>query len=205
MLRNTTFALSAVLLAASLAPAATISVASVPTVGVANSTTHTLQATADATERIIGFDFAGGGGTFGFNGPMGQVNPFGVLVTVFADNNAAFAGVPADVSADAQFKVLSSKGLAVNASESAQSLKAAFTYLAANIPTDASNVWQFVQIPIINGNAVNYAGTLTIRNGQGQDRLETFTGTLGAVIPEPTTFALLGLAVVGCLGLRRRS
>ena len=200
MFRNATLAVLGVLLMAVSSRAAIMtSKASSPTVGLPGFSTWTLTAEAGAGEKIIGFDFSGGGGTYGLLGPMNQVNPVG-QPTVFQDNNAFFPFVPADVSADAQFRVLSTKGIAINPSESANSLKAAFNYNAANIG-DAAQSWTFVQVPISGLNMVNFRGTLTV-SGTAGNRLEEVAGFLG--IPEPSTVALLSLGLVGAFGLIRR-
>jgi len=162
------------LLASVSSQAASISVTDSPTVGQDGFTTFTLTANADPTEKIIGFNFVGDG-SLGFTGPMSHVMPIG-MSTVFSDLNGFFTP-PADVSQDSQFKVQSTKGLAVSASESANHLRGAFNYTAANILTDASDVWAFAQIA--TNDMVEYIGDLTIRNGNGEDRLERFQGVLG--------------------------
>lgn len=174
MLRNTSLAVLAVLLVAVSSQAATINVTDSPTVGLAGFRTFTLTANADASEKVIGFNFVGAG-ELGFTGAMSQIQPFGP--TVFSDSNAAFPLVGADVSQDSQFKVNSTKGLPVSASESANHLRGAFNYNAASIVSDASNVFAFAQI--CTNATINYIGDLTIRNAAGVDRLERFTGTLG--------------------------
>jgi hypothetical protein len=201
MLRNILAVSMVLALAASTQAAIMTSLAIAPTVGVPGMNTYTLTAIAPAGEKIIGFDFVGGGGLFGFNGPMNQINPVGQS-TVFNDNNAFFPFVPADTSADSQFKVKTTEGIALNGAEGANLLKGAFNYSAANVGALASNVWAFVQIATSNPEAVTFKGTLTVRNGQGVDRLEPLEGAL----PEPTTLALLCLGLAGGLGvLRRRS
>lgn len=195
---RTTLAFSLVLALAAVSHAASISISSAPTVGLAGMTTYTLTGEAAAGEKIVGFDFVGGGGAYGITGPLNQVNPF-TLPTIFNDNNTLFGPSGADVSQDSQFKVKSTDGIAITPSESANSLKAAFAFLPANIP--AGNTLAFVQLVTNNPTEVHYNGTLTVRNQAGEDRLETFQGTL---IPEPATLGLLGLALLGFCGIRRR-
>jgi len=199
MLRNTTLAVVALLGLAAAANAATITVSSSPTTGTVGSSTHTLTGNAAAGERIVGFNFVGDG-SLGFTGPMGQINPLG-NPSVFQDSNAFFGFVGANETQDSQFKVLSAQGLAVSPSESANTLKGAFSYTGSNL-ANAPNVWAFAQIA--TAGVVTYVGDLTIQDANGTQRLERFTGSVGGVVPEPTTFALLGLAVVGLVGCGRR-
>lgn len=165
-------ALAAVVIAALVltsARAAFVSTSSAPTVGIPGMTTYTLTAIAAAGEKVVGFDFVGG--TYGIYGPLNQVNPFG-LPTVFNDNNVLFLPAGKDVSQDTQFLVKSTDGIAINRSESANSLRAAFAFLPANLPW--GNTLAFAQIATSNPSQVHYYGTLTIRDSAGQDRLETF-------------------------------
>lgn len=173
-----------------------------PAVNLPTHTTYNITATSSvATDKIIGFDFVGGGGAYGITGAMNQVNPAGAS-TVFNDNNAFFAFVPgSDVSQDSQFKVKSTDGIAITPSESASSLKAAFSLLPAGVGT-ASNVWNFVQVVLPNGGVGQAVGTLTVRNAQGEDRLESVNFPIG--VPEPASLTLLGLAVAAGFGIRRR-
>jgi len=200
MVRKTFLALSAVLLTAAASQAAIIvNVAELPTTAKAGFVTDTLTATAGVGEKIIGFDFVGSG-SGGFNGAMNQVNPFG-LATIFADNNAVIPAAGATPDNDSQFPLLSSTGISVNTSESANALKGAFNLDAAHVAT-ATNVLAFAQICRALTSTIPYVGTLTVQNAQGVNRLENVQGTLG--VPEPATLSLIGLAMVGGLGLARR-
>lgn len=149
-----------------------LSISGVPTVGLDGYTTYTFTATAGADEKIIGFDFAGGAGTYGIGGPMNQLNPFGQS-TVFGDANLLAGAAGLNMGLDSQFNVLSTKGIAIRPEESANSLKAAFNYLPANIVSDASNTWNFLQV-VSNApdlSSILYNGTLTVRGSDGLDYL----------------------------------
>jgi hypothetical protein len=182
--------------------AVTTSVSSSPTVNLPGFVTDTITATVAPGEKIIGFDFVSAFGKgYGITGPMNQVNPAGVS-TVFADHNAIFPLFSMDETWDSQFIVQSWKGITVQPSESANSLKAAFSYYNQYIAADATNTWSFVQIA--HAAEVNYKGTLTVKNAFGVYRLELISGVLPAV-PEPSASALIaGGAVAALCCLRRR-
>lgn len=204
MRRSFLFAmLASISLTANAMAAIDITPSYAPTLFLPGYITHTLTATVPVGEKLIGFDFVSTNGNYGFFGPMHQLNPAG-LPTIFADNNALFPLISLfDFSQDSQFKVLSTDGIAILASESPTSLRAAFNYLPAGVANKASNVWEFVQIA--HSAPVEYRGTLTVRNALGVDRLEYISGVLPAV-PEPTTLALIALPLFGGYGwIRRRS
>jgi hypothetical protein len=174
MLRNTLAVLLMFYLATSSHASIIISTLYAPTTGLPGYITETLTATdTDATEKIIGFDFASG--SSGFFGAMNQVNPFGIS-TVFNDNNAFFPVVGATPDQDSQFQVNSGSGIFVIPAETANKLQAAFNYSAANIAALASNVWPFVHIAHRVNSYYNYSGTFTIRDAQGRNRLESVSG-----------------------------
>ena len=150
----------------------TLSINGTPTVGLDGFMTYTFKATAAADEKIIGFDFVGGGGAYGISGPMNQVNPLGQQ-SVFSDANALAAIGGASASHDSQFNVLSTKGIAINAAEGSDSLQAAFNYFPVSEGTDASSAWDFLQIVSNSSDlsSILYNGTLTIRGADGVARL----------------------------------
>lgn len=203
MLRRSLLAmLASVAFTVSASAAIDITPSYVPTPYLPGYITHTLTAAVPVGDKLIGFDFVSTNGNYGFFGPMNQLNPV-TLPTVFADYNAFDPFIPGfSWSQDSQFKVRSTDGIALLASENATTLKAAFNYLPAGVAA-ASNVWEFVQIAHVA--PVEYRGTLTVRNALGVDRLEYISGVLPAV-PEPTTLALIALPLLGGYGwVRRRS
>jgi hypothetical protein len=193
-----TLAFLAFTLAATSQAAITTSITSSPSFGLAGYSTYAITATTTADEKIIGFDF--GSGSYGITGPMNQINPAGNS-TVFYAFDGFVPFIPSFPEDDSHFKVLTSRGSALNAAESADSLKGTFTYNAASIPTVASNVWSFVQISTNNPTAVNYFGTLTVQDAAGQSRLETIQGTL---VPEPVAVEPLSMIVAASLANFRR-
>lgn len=209
MLRTMFFALAALGLAVTSQAAVIITTESSPTVGVEGSTTYKLTATGDQGTKLIGFDFVGDG-SLGFTGLMNQVvSPPAITNTTFNDSNPFFSFVGRDVSQDSQFSVSSTAGLAVNASESTQHLRGAFALSPANAAL-ATNVWQFAQLSIPNAgqeSIISYTGNFTVQGATGDPFLESVSGRVpgdGPIIPEPSTIALAGLALLGFVGYNRR-
>lgn len=201
MLRNTFFATLAMLVAAASSQAAVIvSSTSAPTVGLAGFTTFTLTASTDQGS-IQGFDFASKP-EYGFFGAMNQVNPF-TLPTIFADNNAVIPATGNDVSADSQFKFQSSTLTipAGFAEEGPAKLRAVF---AAGAPLGAQVVFAQLAIPNAAAGSVDFLGQVQVVTGSTVADVNVVGSVGGPIIPEPATFALVGLAVTGLVGLRRR-
>jgi hypothetical protein len=204
MLRKSLAVLAVLAIAtSSRAGTITIDVASAPS-SLAGFTVDTLTAkSSDPTDKLVGFDFVGDGTSRGFFGAMNQINPFG-LPTIFTDNNAVIPAAGGQVDQDSQFKMASASGISVNTSESASKLQGAFNLSAANAGA-ATNQWIFAQIVRPNAGTVQYTGAITVHPATGDDFLGLVSGTLpAAVIPEPATMSLLGLAMVGGLGFFRR-
>ncbi len=193
------FAIAAILFAGVAANAATtVSVTETPTPNVPGNVTYTLTAISDAGD-ISGFDFVGNGTNFGFFGPMNQVNPAG-NASVFTDANGFFGFVGADILDDSQFLLASGDGTVVGADETANSLQAAIDVGTVNA---ISGPFAFAQISAPIGQEVTFAGTFTVITGSGAI-LENVSGSLGVIIPEPTSAALLALGLAG-VAARRRS
>lgn len=142
----------------------------VPSVGLPGYWTYNLTLNSPPGTKIVGFDFVGNGSSFGITGDFHQVNPAG-LATVFTDVNNAFPLFNLDPSQDTHFTFPSTKGIVINAQESASFIRAAFNYFPVNIATDASNQWEFLQIA---SNKFSYSmlGTITVRDAAGIDTLQ---------------------------------
>jgi hypothetical protein len=222
MLRKSLFAVLAVLVVAASSQAVTVYSDSVLTIDATptptpNSTaspnimsTHqTWDITVNSTIPVQGFDFFGDGGTspgpntFGFFGPMNQVQPAGP--TVWQDSNAFMGFVGANERQDSQFKFLSSTLTVVpgSATESTSRLQAA---AAAGAPLGAGGLVvplaQLV-IPIADTASVQFQGRIAFSSASGEAS-HLVSGIVGAVIPEPASLVLAGLAMVGVVGFARR-
>ncbi len=152
---------------------------------------------------IVGFDFFGPGGTFGFFGPMNQINPAG-NPSIFNDANGFFGSVGADVTQDSQFTLPSTVGLTLPSTlnEGTGLLQAMIAFTR----NPQSGLFSFAQIAAPTEAQVVFQGQFTIDTGNGFI-LEDVIGTLpaAAAIPEPTSFGLAGLAIVASSRLRRRA
>lgn len=149
-------------------------------------TLHTFTASAASDEMLIGLDFAGGTGTYGVYGPLVQLLPF-PLVTSDLDGVSHLVGGIPDYREETHFKILSSKGAVTGVFENNSVMRAAYTFNAANIQSDASNSWPFLQVLTANTytpNDVSFLGTFTIRNASGANRV-----ALVSWVPEPSTFS----------------
>jgi hypothetical protein len=172
-----------------------------PTIGLPGYTTWTLFANTNDGSQIQGFDFASQP-SFGFFGPMNQVNPAG-NPTVFQDYNSFFPFIGADVSQDSHFKFLSAAVTkpAGFDSEGPDRLRSVFA-TAAPLGTSV----QFVQLVIPNAGTpqVNFLGDIqTVPAGGGSPIDNRVSGQVPG-IPEPATLALCGLALAGLIAVRRR-
>lgn len=174
-----------------------------PTVGLAGYTTVTLTATTDNGSQIHGFDFASQP-SYGFFGPMNQVNPAGVA-TVFDDFNFFFCFVCGQLTQDSQFKFNSSSVTvpAGFASESNTKLRAIF---ASGVSLGTSVPFVQLVIPEAASATVNYVGQIQTILGSGLPLDNNVSGSIPVPIPEPASAALVGLVVAiigGCCRRRR--
>lgn len=162
--------------------------------------TFTLTATSSAG-KVIGFNFDSGGGSgYGFLGAMNQVMPFGQSTVLNDTPDAIYTAASSNILADSHFLVKSTDGIAVNAAESATSLTGAFSL---SNTASAPAAMTFAQIVIVGGGSVPAKGQFTVETPTG-NVLEDANFAVGAV-PEPASFALAGLALVGGIALRRRA
>jgi hypothetical protein len=196
-------ALSLLVLAVSTAQAATVvsgGLTGADTPGVAGGKTYTLVATSDAG-KVIGFNFDSGGGSgFGLLGAMNQVNPFGQATVLNDTPDAIYAAAGSNILADSHFLVKSTDGIAVNAAESATSLTGAFNL---SNTAAAPAAMTFAQVVILGTGSVQVKGQFTVETPGGNvlENVDTLVG-----IPEPGSFALAGLALIGGFAsLRRRA
>jgi hypothetical protein len=202
MLRNT-LVLTAVLgLAETSRSAVSISQSIVPTVGVAGYHTYRLTASTDDGSQIQGFDFASQP-SFGFFGPMKQINPAGNL-TVFDIRAAACSFFLPDICQrlgdQDSFFLFDSASVTKPAgfdSESAMSLRSVF----ANSTPWGTSV-PFVQLVIPDSAEVRYTGQIQTVSAGGPPRDNNVSGFL--FIPEPSMLGLIGVAMASGLGFGRR-
>ncbi len=210
MLRNTFFAVLAVLTVAAASQAAqiTFSTRSEPTPGMDTHDTWIL--TANSDQPMQGFDFAGDGSNEpatgrGFFGPMNQVNPFGTP-TVYSDSNAIVNQVPTPdpnrYKTDSQFIVRSGDVVvpAGFAEEGANILQGIWAHSA---PVGTTfDIAQLV-IPKAAAATVSFRGQITTLEGTAIVE-NNVSGTVGGVIPEPASLALIALGMVGFIGYARK-
>jgi hypothetical protein len=195
MLRNTFFAVLAVLAVAASSQAANITFEyrSEPTPG---STTHqTWIVKAISDQPMQGFDFAGDGSNDpatgrGFFGPMQQVNPAG-QATVYADANAFFPIVGRDVKEDSQFTTRAADVVvpAGFAEESNTLLQGIWAHSAP-----VGNSWDIAQLVIPTAAAATVSFRGSISTLEGVNIVENnVTGVVGGGGPEPLVAADLPL------------
>lgn len=175
----------------SLSHGGQITVEAIDTPGLPGFQTHTLSYQADAGESFRGFNAT-------FTGTINQVNPFGILATIFQDNNGLFSNPAVDkpVEQDSQFLFQSTEVLSIGAEEGAGILKAAISGLVALDPP-LTNPTAFAQI--VTNCPVDVHLRLEVDNGAGG---ESFFGVLGYhnCIPEPVSGVMVELALATLIG-----
>jgi len=191
MLRNTFFAVLAVLAVAASSQAGVIlsDDGGVATPGLAGFKTFTVTATSDvAGETITGVDFFGSATEQrGFFGTMNQVPLFGgALSTIFQDNNVVMDAQPGlNHAMDSQFLFKSANdAAAVNSptgfsSENGTSLRALFSRDSGF--GQATPLVQLV-IPDAAAGTVNYNGTFSVLRGGVNVTIPEITGSIGGVV-----------------------
>lgn len=192
------FALAIVcsLFASAASAAVIVQIDQTPTEGLPGSLTSIVTLVSDNPNEIIfGVDAS-------FDGPLGQVNPLG-MATPFNDLNGFFGEVP--VAQDSQFLFHSANDLsppALGTDESDSTLKAAITNLPGATGGDGTNV---PLAQIAHRLPVNYSFSIDLRDQSGAAVGNPTVAGVIPVVPEPATVGLFALAMVGFVGLRRRS
>jgi len=182
-----------------------VTVNSVPTPGLPGFSTNTFIITMEvSTDEIVGYDGR-------FDGPMNQVNPFG-MPTVFQDNNVAFGYVGENVLRDSQFLFKTTNLDTVNgvlvgrAGESAVLLDGAFAMKGGRSNPQALQSVAIAQLVVLDSAIIGTkAGEGMIRDVSVvlvRDVLDNLRAE-PVGIPEPATMSLLVLGGVALLKRRR--
>ena len=205
-MKKALFGLMLVLTISAVAQATNVvTVNSVPTPGLPGFSTNTFIITMEVlTDEIVGYDGR-------FDGPMNQVNPFG-MPTVFQDNNVAFGYVGENVLRDSQFLFKTTNLNTVNgvlvgrAGESAVLLDGAFAMKGGRSNPQALQSVAIAQLVVLDSAIIGTkAGEGMIRDVSVvlvRDVLDNLRAE-PVGIPEPATMSLLVLGAVALL--RRRS
>jgi len=204
MLRKTLAVLAAASFLAASAQAATItaSYSSIPTPGLSGFNTWTVH--LHSTDTMQGFDFAGdgtqsGANSKGFFGSMNQLNPAN-LPTIYSDNNGVITALGGNPQQDSQFLVTSSS-VTVPAGFSSEGPTHLQGIWAAAAPVGIDYDVAQIVVPTAASGIINWTGAVsTLESG-----VVVANQISGAFpVPEPASFALVGLTVVGLIGYRRR-
>jgi PEP-CTERM motif len=203
MLRNTFFAVSAVLAVAAASQAATITFTTrqEPTPGMATHDTFIL--VANSTHPMQGFDFVGDGSNDpvtgkGFFGPMNQINPAG-QATVYSDNNVLITALGGNPKQDSQFIVNTGSVVVPSgfAEEGSNILQGIWAHAAP-----VGTTFDIAQLVIPKGAAATVEFRGTISTLEGADIVDNnVSGTVP--IPEPASLALIAIGLVGFFGRKR--
>lgn len=168
-----------------LVSAGSLQIVDVPTPGLPGHCTYLLSYLREPGEEFRGFEAT-------FSGDIHQVNPFGILSTVFTDNNSTLSALGTSVLQDSQFLFRSGDVFSISTAESDTVLKGAISGLSR---LDLPNPTPFAQVVTQYDEA---SFSLAVDSGQGPD---FYGGALMSNLGIPSIRASINITAEPAIGL----